>query len=195
MRSPVSLVINSAPRTKKNHGEVVFKSVPTKKLPTGFCGACKRASLPIVLPSEQYRDYERSAVPQLREAWGWIEPRRGTCGRCGGSGLYGKGKKQETCIGCGGVGQRALPISDDVVVCAAFYRDAATGDLLGYQDALADILQVAGILENDRLIVHWPRPPDGRLPLRKSAERPRTELTIEILEAAQLDILGQAVAR
>ena len=64
----------------------------------------------------------------------------------------------------------------DQVNCAAvFYRDAERGDLVGYQQALADALEEAGIVENDKLIVSW----DGSR-LAKDRHDPRIEVTLEV---------------
>jgi len=65
----------------------------------------------------------------------------------------------------------------DVVVpvnCAAtFYRDANRGDLVGYMQGLADLLEKRGIIANDRLIVSW----DGSR-LAVDRDRPRVEITL-----------------
>lgn len=66
------------------------------------------------------------------------------------------------------------PIAEPVNVKATFYRDANRGDAVGYYQALADALERAGVLENDRLIVSW----DGTR-MSKDAQRPRVELEIE----------------
>lgn len=56
---------------------------------------------------------------------------------------------------------------------ALIYRDANRGDAVGYYQALADALEEAGIVENDRLIVSW----DGSR-LLKDAANPRIEVTL-----------------
>ena len=68
----------------------------------------------------------------------------------------------------------SLPIRCDVNVTATFYRDRNTGDANGYYQALADLLEKAGVVENDRQIVSW----DGSR-LRKDAENPRIEVSIQ----------------
>lgn len=141
------LVIKGAPRTKKNHGQIVFKRVPTPKLPAGLCLKCRRGSLPILLPSESFQDYEKIALPQLRDQW--------------------RGRE---------------PLTERVYVHAVFYRDVASGDLVGFHQALADILEAAKVIENDRLVRGWPVPEDGDDDaLRKDARDPRTELVIRVL--------------
>ncbi len=48
-----------------------------------------------------------------------------------------------------------LPITTPVSVRAEFYRDANRGDATGYYQALADYLERAGIIANDKLIADW----------------------------------------
>lgn len=61
--------------------------------------------------------------------------------------------------------------------CAAiFYRDANRGDAVGYYQWLADALESAGVLSNDKWIVQW----DGSR-LAKDAKRPRIEVTLTAL--------------
>ena len=60
-----------------------------------------------------------------------------------------------------------------VNVAATFYRDALRGDATGYYQALADLLQAAGIVANDVLCVSW----DGSR-LAKDAQRPRIEVVL-----------------
>ncbi len=66
---------------------------------------------------------------------------------------------------------------EPVHVRATFYREKNLGDWTGYAQALGDILEAAGIVENDRLIAHW----DGTR-LLKDAANPRVEF--EVFEAA-----------
>ncbi len=61
--------------------------------------------------------------------------------------------------------------------CAAiFYRDANRGDAVGYYQGLADALESAGVLSNDKWIMQW----DGSR-LAKDAKRPRIEVTLTAL--------------
>lgn len=64
-------------------------------------------------------------------------------------------------------------ISVPVNCRALFYRDANAGDAVGYYQGLADLLERAGIVQNDRLIVSW----DGSR-LLKDAKNPRVEVEI-----------------
>ena len=72
------------------------------------------------------------------------------------------------------LGRSKFPVRAEVNCCALFYREALTGDAVGYYQALADTLEKAGIVENDRLIVSW----DGSRVL-KDAKNPRVEVTLE----------------
>lgn len=56
---------------------------------------------------------------------------------------------------------------------ALFYRQTLIGDATGFYQALADALQEARLVENDRLIVSW----DGSR-LLKDAENPRIEVLL-----------------
>lgn len=87
-----------------------------------------------------------------------------------------------------------LPIVGDIAVRATFYRDRSSGDLLGYEQALADFLQEpiyrmdkktgkpkiardgAGVIRDDVQIVSW----DGSR-LMKDAANPRIEVAIEVV--------------
>jgi hypothetical protein len=66
------------------------------------------------------------------------------------------------------------PIASPVNVAAMFFRDAARGDAVGYYQGLADALEEAGVVSDDKWVVSW----DGSR-LGKDAARPRVELTIE----------------
>lgn len=69
------------------------------------------------------------------------------------------------------------PFTSEVNVCALFYRAANVGDAVGYYQALADLLERAGLLANDRQIVSW----DGSR-LHKDATNPRIEVEIRTLD-------------
>lgn len=137
----MQILVPTRPTTKKTSSSIVYKRVPTRKLPSGHCGACGRGSLPIVLPSDTYRLFEPVAVALLMKAW-----------------------------------QGRAPLTGPVHVSAVFYREAARGDLVGFMQALADVLEKAGVVDNDRQIECW----DGTR-LDKDADRPRIELVIREL--------------
>lgn len=117
---PVRIVLEGAPRTKKNSSRIVRMG--------------RRARL---LPSAAFRAYQEACLWQLRD---WS----------------------------------ARPPIDGWVGCAAiFYRDRDVGDLNNYTAALADILEKAGVLVNDRLIRSW----DGSR-VDKDPARPRVEVLL-----------------
>ena len=68
---------------------------------------------------------------------------------------------------------KLVPLAYPVNCAALFYRDALRGDAVGFYQGLADLLEKAGIVENDKWIVSW----DGSR-LRKDASRPRVELVL-----------------
>jgi len=68
---------------------------------------------------------------------------------------------------------RRKALAGDVGVNAMFYRERDAGDLVNYMQALADALQVAKVIEDDRQIVCW----DGTR-LNKDAARPRVEVQL-----------------
>ncbi len=67
-----------------------------------------------------------------------------------------------------------LPIAEPVHVQAMFWRDRRSGDLVGFQQALGDLLQDAGIIADDKLIESW----DGTRLNTKVALTPRIEVEI-----------------
>ena len=68
-----------------------------------------------------------------------------------------------------------LPILGPVSVRALFYRQRDDGDLLNYEQALADWMEGVQIIANDKQIISW----DGSRP-RVDRERPRIEVEIEV---------------
>jgi len=68
---------------------------------------------------------------------------------------------------------KETPILMPVNVRAHFYRDALRGDAAGYYQALADLLQAAGVIGDDKWIASW----DGSR-LRKDKDAPRIEVWI-----------------
>jgi hypothetical protein len=68
---------------------------------------------------------------------------------------------------------RKPPISWPANCAALFYRERAIGDAVGYYQGLADILEEAGVVENDKWIESW----DGSR-LMKDAVKPRVEVTL-----------------
>ena len=64
-----------------------------------------------------------------------------------------------------------------VNMTALIYREKNVGDALNYLEAIADALERAGVVKNDRLIVSF----DGSR-LLKDADRPRVEVVLTTLE-------------
>lgn len=113
-----------------------------------MCRHCgKRGGFPKVLPSLAYEEWEAAA---LRECVGIKSKLRAA-----------------------GV---ELPIVHPVGVEALIYRERNVGDLSNYLEAVADMLQAAGIIQDDKQIEDW----DGSRRLKDSAN-PRVEIFIEIL--------------
>jgi hypothetical protein len=66
------------------------------------------------------------------------------------------------------------PLPDRPYNCAAtFYRDANRGDAVGYYQGLADVLEKANVVTNDKWITQW----DGSR-LLVDRENPRVELVL-----------------
>jgi Holliday junction resolvase RusA-like endonuclease len=66
-----------------------------------------------------------------------------------------------------------ITLTTQVAVRAVFYRQRAVGDLINYCQALADALEAADVVFNDKLIVSW----DGTR-LGKDAKNPRIEVMV-----------------
>jgi len=71
------------------------------------------------------------------------------------------------------VSMQALRLEQPINCAAIFYRDADRGDAVGYYQALADSLEAAGVVADDKWIKQW----DGSR-LAKDASRPRIEVTL-----------------
>jgi len=77
---------------------------------------------------------------------------------------------------------KSLRLPDQPYNCRALiYRTRSAGDAVGYYQAIADMLQAAGVVSDDKWIVSW----DGSR-LRKDARNPRVELVIETVEETQV---------
>lgn len=77
---------------------------------------------------------------------------------------------------------RCLHFAQPLNCAAIFYRDANRGDANGYYQGLADALEAAGVVADDKWIVQW----DGSR-LRKDAQRPRIEVTLRALTQEELE--------
>ncbi len=65
------------------------------------------------------------------------------------------------------------PIAFAVNCAAKFYREADRGDMVGFMQGLADLLQHGGVVADDKWITSW----DGSQ-LLKDARNPRVELVL-----------------
>lgn len=85
-------------------------------------------------------------------------------------------------------GYSTLELAQPLNCEATFYRDANRGDAVGYYQALADALESAGVLSDDKWIVQW----DGSR-LAKDTKRSRIEVTLRALTQDELDREPQPV--
>jgi Holliday junction resolvase RusA-like endonuclease len=69
------------------------------------------------------------------------------------------------------------PLECPVHVNAQVHRERRTGDLVNYMQAIADALEKAGVIANDRLIMSW-----DKSRLRHNKEMPHVELTIKPMD-------------
>jgi hypothetical protein len=155
-RSAAVLPLRMTIIARKRDGEVVPPR--TKKNSPQLIPHMAR---PILVPSEAYREWERAARSELIRSGEFI---RST----GDTALFWRACE---------------PIGFPVNCRALIYRDRAVGDAVGYYQGLADFLEDAGVLENDRWIVSW----DGSRML-KDAKNPRIEFELTLAGAAQLGL-------
>lgn len=146
----MKFTILGAPRTKKTSQRIVTS---------------KRTGKPFIIASKQTKGWTKTAVEQLMAQ---------SIGKHTGSIIKRKrvgGKLVETV--------RPVILTAPVNCRALFYRDRAIGDPVNLYQALADALEEAGVVANDRLIASW----DGsRLLVDRAA--PRIELELTAAEAA-----------
>ena len=71
------------------------------------------------------------------------------------------------------VSMQALRLEQPINCAAIFYREKDLGDAVGYYQGLADALEAAGVVADDKWIKQW----DGSR-LAKDAERSRIEVTL-----------------
>ena len=147
MRTLPGFRIYGPPRTKKTHGRIVTLTPKGQK--REYCHQCKRQfGRQIILPSDQYTTWEGEALAQMPLI--------------------------RSKLAAAGV---SLPVVGLVSIEARIYREANIGDTAGFIQAIGDMLQRAGILENDVQIEDW----DGTRRL-KDATNPRVEIFITVLE-------------
>lgn len=132
------LWIVGAPRTKKNHGVLIHG----------------RSQL---IPSASYRDWEKKAQIVVLDPVGSQKTVWAFNWKKGSQKRPNPLPKPKTFV----------PVGIPLNCHATFYRERETGDAVGYYQALADLLEARGILDNDRQIVAW----DGTR-LRKDPDSP-----------------------
>ena len=76
-----------------------------------------------------------------------------------------------------GIDPRIFPIEGDLHLEAVWYRERKIGDLVGYVQGLADLLELRNVVANDRQLVCL----DG-CRLDKDKDRPRVEFTLSRVE-------------
>jgi len=122
------LKLYGRPVTKKNHQRIVRN---------------RKTGQPLVIPSKQYKAYERDALRQL---------------------MTYRGPRYKGCVR----------------VSARYYMPNRRGhpDLLGLLQATCDILEAAGIIEDDQLVRDF----SGSRIMGVDREDPRVEIEIEPIE-------------
>lgn len=167
MIETLRVVIEMAPRTKKTHNQVALIRSHGKGQP---CPHCRRPVLVKVFPSQAWRDWTRDTTVTLNEGE-----------------LLGSPTGKTFILRHGNRGVIWQPHAHAVNCRAVFYRDANRGDLIGYAQGLADLLEERGVLVNDALIQGW----DGSR-LDVDHERPRVEAELTPLPVRSVHSTGVA---
>lgn len=140
----ITFVLPVVPRTKKNSRTHVRKRAKTGNMIT------------VPLPSGAYREMEGQIVAWARNSLA-TDANKSLV-------LDGNGKACRA---------ERLFLAQPLNCCAIFYREKDLGDAVGYYQGLADALEAAGVVTDDKWIVQW----DGSR-LRKDKQRPRIEVTL-----------------
>lgn len=146
------ITILGAPMTKKNSPQIISTGPKCTGCGVGACKGCgNRTGRPFLLPSKQSEAWTKNAVGQIASHF-----------------IHGGTKPWE------------LPLFTVPVNCRAlFFRERAVGDANNFYAALADALEEAKVVENDRLIVSW----DGSRMLKDDAN-PRIEVLLSPVDDA-----------
>ena len=161
----VAFTIFGPPRTKKTHNRLVGIG---KK-----CPVCGQFPTHILLPSETFEEWQKQAMPQVIKARLAVNPVGIKCLKCEGKGRVGK-KLTTKCPRCLGSCVQITPLPRIQYNCAALiYRDRESGDTSGFIQAIADCMELSGLIDNDVQLATW----DGTKPL-KDATHPRVEITL-----------------
>lgn len=140
----IALVLPVIPRTKKNHRQHIKRRTKAGKLIT------------VPIPAAAYKETEAGIVQWARTTIATGANKAPILDRTGK--LLRAGK---------------LYLAQPLNCAAIFYRDANRGDAVGYYQGLADALEKAGIMADDKWIVQW----DGSR-LAKDADWPRIDVVL-----------------
>lgn len=164
----MKLIVHGQAYTKKTSNvATITRARPHKTTgkvggqPCPACGAKLRA---LVFPSEAWRNWVRQALVTIEGARLLPIARSSPA-------AYLLAKQGET-------GRAWRPITARVSCRAIFYRKQdGPGDLVGYFQGLADLLEKRGVLEDDSLIRSW----DGS---RLDVDRQQPRVEVELVELA-----------
>ena len=143
----ITLLLPVVPRTKKNHRQHIKRRTKAGKLIT------------VPIPAAAYKETEAVIVR-------WAQT---TIATDANRSLILDSDRKMLRAG-------KLYLAQPLNCTAIFYRDANRGDAVGYYQGLADALEAAGIVADDKWIVQW----DGSR-LTKDANRPRIEVVLTAL--------------
>lgn len=149
----ITFVLPVVPRTKKNSRTHVRKRAKTGNIIT------------VPLPSEAYKTMEGQIVMWARTS---LAVNANNLPRLTANGNPCRAER--------------LFLAQPLNCCAIFYREKDLGDAVGYYQGLADALEAAGVVADDKWIRQW----DGSR-LRKDAKRPRIEVTLRALTQEELE--------
>jgi hypothetical protein len=153
------LTILGAPRTKKNSGQgAIERARGAGGQPCPSCGTKLRVRL---FPSAAWREWLKDAVVRI-DGFRLVDA-GGAPGLC---------REDDRGFVRSIVGLWT-PLAEPLNCRAVFYRDADRGDLIGYCQGLADLLEERGVLADDKWIRGW----DGSW-LAVDRERPRVEVEL-----------------
>jgi len=169
----VRLTVLGAPRTLKNRGEVVLVRGGDKGQP---CPRCGTRLITEVHPSRAWRRWLARAIVRVEGRYRLVhvpQARRWMLAL----------EDSQTVVPA----RPWTPISRPVNCRAVFYREAERGDLIGYCQGLADLLQATGVVEDDLWIRGW----DGTRLARTRQGPPRVEVELTPLGEAEPDAHGE----
>ena len=140
----ITFVLPVVPRTKKNSRTHVRKRAKTGNMIT------------VPLPSDAYREMEGQIVMWARTSLATDANKSLVLDR-----------NNKACRA------ERLFLAQPLNCCAIFYREKDLGDAVGYYQGLADALEAAGVVADDKWIKRW-----WGSDLAKDGMRPRIEVTL-----------------